>query len=346
MKKFFYRGLALLFFISPGTVFAQTLQFEYDVSQKYPIYTTFEGNISAASEMTGWFYDERSWHYNEGEWTLLEGTTKYTYTGGDKNNWIIDGGKRFYMGPDDNSHYYAYLQNAANDWEMFMMNANDKNVIYATGNEIFDRIDGAPSNSNPYKGIWRSRADNTLVAVFDENGQNGGTGSCKLTFTNQYKNTPLVGKADTGAPAPFVKPRVAGTTATRNRIIETAKKYQGKRYQWGSTGPNTFDCSGFTYVVYKEATGITIPRSSSAVEKQCTRIKKNELKAGDLILFDTNEPRRGSASHVAIYMGNDEIIHSYEGIPRSQKIGVTVTKLEDNTYWEKRMLYGIRILAD
>jgi cell wall-associated NlpC family hydrolase len=313
--------------------------------------------------MTGWFYDDRSWHYVESEWTWVESANKYTYTGGDKNNWISDAGEQFYMGPDDTTRYYACLQNNTKDWEMFMMETRDMNVIYATGNEVFDRIDGAPSNSNPYKGIWRSRADNTLVVVFDETSRNGETGTCKLTFTSHYKNTPLVRKSkppaakpsasdviraispfNTTTPTAFVKPTVAGTDATRNAIIETAKKYQGKRYELGATGMNTFDCSGFTQTVYKQATGITIPRSCAAIQKECNRIKMNELKVGDLVLFDTDG--RGAASHVAIYMGNNEIIHSYSGIPMSKRIGVTITKLQGNAYWGKRALFGVRILAD
>jgi cell wall-associated NlpC family hydrolase len=265
------------------------------------------------------------------------------------------------MGPDDRNHYYAYLQNDAHDWEMFMMETRDKNVIYATGNEIFDRIDGVPSNSNPYKGTWRSRADNTLVAIFDETSRNGETGACKLTFTDQYKNTPLVGKSlpqaaaavgpaviraispsNTSAPTAFVNPTVVGTDATRNKIIEMAKKHVGKRYQWGATGMDTFDCSGFAQTMYKQVTGVTIPRSCSAMQKQCKRIRMDELKVGDLILFDTDG--RGAASHVAIYMGNNEMIHSYSGIPSTKRLGVSISKLEG--YWKSRQMFGIRVLAD
>jgi hypothetical protein len=79
VKKLFYLGVIPVFFIFSGTIFAQTMQFEYDVSQKYPIYTTFDGNISVAAEMTGWFYDERSWHYVESEWTWIENTNRYKY---------------------------------------------------------------------------------------------------------------------------------------------------------------------------------------------------------------------------------------------------------------------------
>jgi cell wall-associated NlpC family hydrolase len=363
MKKIFYMGLTLLFFVFTGNVFAQTIQFEYDVSQKYPIYITFEGNVNVAAEMTGWFYDNRNWHYVESEWTWVESAGKYKYSGPDKNNWIKDGGEDFYMGPDDSARYYAYLQNTAKDWEMFMMNAGDKNVIYATGNEIFDRIDGTPSNSNPYKGTWRSRADNTLVAIFDETSRNGETGTCKLTFTNQYTNPPLAAKApppaaktpdavviraispsNTSAPSALVKPTVVGTDATRNAIIETAKKYLGKRYELGSTGMNTFDCSGFTQTVYKQAANITVPRPCSKIQKECKPIKINELKVGDLVLFDTGG--HGAASHVAIYMGNDEIIHSYDGIPSIKREGVKITKLQGNSYWKRKAMFGVRILAD
>jgi cell wall-associated NlpC family hydrolase len=364
-KSHFCVGLTAVFFVIAGNVFAQTIQFEYDVSQKYPIYVMFEGNADVASEMTGWFYDDRSWHFIENEWTWNEDTRKYKYSGNARDNWITDGGERFYMGPDDSAHYYAYLQNKARDWEMFMMNAKDKNVIYATGNEIFDRIDGAPSNSNPYRGTWRSRADSALVAIFDENGQSGATGVCKLTFTNQYKNAPLVGKAappaakaadavvvrtnspsSTGASVVSANPTAAGTDATRNALIEMAKKYVGKRYKRGSVGMDTFDCSGFTYTVYKQVTGFATPRwTSGSLAKEGKRIKMNEIKVGDLILFDTEGQ---GPSHVAMYMGNNEMIHSYNGKSGTQ--GVTITKMDGSAsykkWWGNNILYGIRVLAN
>ena len=51
-------------------------------------------------------------------------------------------------------------------------------------------------------------------------------------------------------------------TFSGERIVNTGLSKTGCPYVWGSTGPNSFDCSGFTQWVYRQ-NGIYIPRTSS-----------------------------------------------------------------------------------
>ena len=44
--------------------------------------------------------------------------------------------------------------------------------------------------------------------------------------------------------------------------MSLAKKQLGKKYVYGTAGPDTFDCSGLTTYVYKNALGISLPRSA------------------------------------------------------------------------------------
>ena len=76
----------------------------------------------------------------------------------------------------------------------------------------------------------------------------------------------------------------------------------------GAQGPNSFDCSGLTYYVYKNAAGIKLPRQSSAQGKFGTTITKNNLKPGDLVFFSKKDSK--TISHVGIYIGNGEMIHA------------------------------------
>ena len=39
--------------------------------------------------------------------------------------------------------------------------------------------------------------------------------------------------------------------ALADRLKDFASKFLGRRYVWGSTGPKTFDCSGFTSYVFR-----------------------------------------------------------------------------------------------
>lgn len=92
-----------------------------------------------------------------------------------------------------------------------------------------------------------------------------------------------------------------------NKLIEVANKQLGKPYAWGANGPNSFDCSGLTYYVYKNALGVNLPRTSREQSKVGTKVDKKNLKAGDLVFFNTG----GSGiSHVGMYVGNNNFIHS------------------------------------
>lgn len=90
---------------------------------------------------------------------------------------------------------------------------------------------------------------------------------------------------------------------TRERIVSVAKAQIGDRYAAGMSGPNAFDCSGFTRYVYKKVTGRDLPHYSRA---QYTRVKKIPLrlaKPGDLVFF-----LRGGAHHVGIYLGKGRMV--------------------------------------
>ena len=92
----------------------------------------------------------------------------------------------------------------------------------------------------------------------------------------------------------------------RDAVVELAYKQLGKKYLWGAEGPNSFDCSGLTWYVYKNAMGKTIPRTSAAQSQYGQYIPKSQLQPGDLIFSGAN----GKVSHVGIYIGNGKMIHS------------------------------------
>ena len=109
-------------------------------------------------------------------------------------------------------------------------------------------------------------------------------------------------------------------------IPTLAKQKLGKRYVWGATGPNTFDCSGFTMFTCKQE-GINIPRTSIEQSKAGVPVPRYALKPGDLVFFDTSKNKRGYVNHVGIYIGGDKFIHA-----SSAKKKVTITSLESPFY--------------
>ena len=92
-------------------------------------------------------------------------------------------------------------------------------------------------------------------------------------------------------------------------IVAEARKHLGKPYtQTNPTrlGPNAFDCSGLAYYVFKTVTGRDIGNVTWTQEYAGDMISVSQAKPGDLFFWGS----RGSTYHVAIYIGNNQYIHS------------------------------------
>jgi peptidoglycan hydrolase CwlO-like protein len=85
-------------------------------------------------------------------------------------------------------------------------------------------------------------------------------------------------------------------------VVSYAYNFIGAPYVWGATGPSTFDCSGFTSYVYRNAKGIEIGRTTYDQVNAGREVSQSELQPGDLVF--------PSDHHVAIYVGNGNIIHA------------------------------------
>lgn len=121
-------------------------------------------------------------------------------------------------------------------------------------------------------------------------------------------------------------------------VEKTAKKLLGRPYVWGATGPNKFDCSGFTQKVFRKA-GIKIPRNSRAQAKVGQYITFNQLKCGDMVFFATNKKNAKRVTHVGIYLEEGKFIHASSGGKR-----VMISSFEKNPYYKQRFVLGRRII--
>ncbi len=108
--------------------------------------------------------------------------------------------------------------------------------------------------------------------------------------------------------------RGTGNSEKGQAIVDYAKQFLGTPYSWGGTNLNSgVDCSGFVYSVFKNF-GISLERSSASMAyADGVQISKGELAAGDLVFFDTNGTNNGQVSHVGIYIGDGQYIHSSSG---------------------------------
>lgn len=111
-------------------------------------------------------------------------------------------------------------------------------------------------------------------------------------------------------------------------LILKGLEYVGIEYRRGGINPDSgLDCSGFVQVVFRDAVGKLLPRTAREQSKVGDAVGKHELKAGDLVFFNT---MRRAFSHVGIYLGDNRFMHAPR--PGSE------IRVEDmsKSYWVKR----------
>lgn len=114
-----------------------------------------------------------------------------------------------------------------------------------------------------------------------------------------------------------------------SKILETAYTKLGSPYVWGATGPNSFDCSGFTSWVYRQH-GISLSRTAQAQSQGGKAVDRADLQPGDLVFFGSSTSR---ITHVGIYVGNGQMVHS----PQTGDV-VKVSSLNRNYVCARRYL--------
>ncbi len=138
----------------------------------------------------------------------------------------------------------------------------------------------------------------------------------------------------------------------KKHLVDFAYNFNGQPYLWGGNSLKGVDCSGFSGAVYYSM-GTFLPRDASQQIKQgdevpytveeveidgmsYPKMAADELEIGDLLFFGNKE--RGSVTHVAIWIGNDEFIHS------SGRVHVTSVDPSSDKYEEylMEMLVGVR----
>ena len=125
-----------------------------------------------------------------------------------------------------------------------------------------------------------------------------------------------------------------------DNMLEEAFSHLGARYRRGQSGPNAFDCSGFTSYVFKNL-GIDLNRSSRSQYTQGDPVDKDELRTGDLVFF-TGSNSRGPIGHVGIVVDVDHVDGSFNFIHASIK-GVKVSNSKER-YYSRRYVGARRVM--
>jgi len=119
----------------------------------------------------------------------------------------------------------------------------------------------------------------------------------------------------------------AGSTSTQaGQAVAFVYAQLGKPYLWGATGPSSFDCSGLVQAAWATA-GVSIPRTTYEQWSALPHIPVSDMQPGDLLLYS-------GESHVAMYVGNGEIVDAPE-------TGRDVELIPESTAWYADNLDGI-----
>lgn len=125
------------------------------------------------------------------------------------------------------------------------------------------------------------------------------------------------------------------SAANGNALVQIALAQIGKRYVWGATGPDTFDCSGLTVYVARKALGITLPRVAADQARAGVHVDEVDLQPGDLLFYEnTYQP---GITHVGVYIGNRRWVNA-----ANETTGVIVSGM-DEEYWKTRYVGARRI---
>ena len=122
---------------------------------------------------------------------------------------------------------------------------------------------------------------------------------------------------------------------TNYTLYQFIENWWATRYQYGGITREGIDCSAYTSSLMHNVYGLDISRDASSQYDECKKIKKKNLREGDLVFFKTG---RG-VSHVGVYLRNGYFTHA------SVSSGVTISNL-DESYYSKRYIGGGRINTD
>ena len=160
---------------------------------------------------------------------------------------------------------------------------------------------------------------------------------CEILMDHNTSHISLVSKPYTRNKSLLPENNSSTEDTKAEKIITLATSKMGDSYEPAKAGPDHFDCSGFVYYVFTQ-NGIKIPRTSLTQSQSGEKIKREDLKRGDMVFFDTHE--RKHVNHSGIYLGEGKFIHSSSG----KAYGVTVSDI-DKGFYKDKFRWGVRKVA-
>ena len=124
----------------------------------------------------------------------------------------------------------------------------------------------------------------------------------------------------------------------KSAVLAWGSKYIGVKYVWGGMSPYGFDCSGLMKYIFNKA-GKTVGRTTVDQLEEGVVIAKEDLQCGDLVFFSNTGDNGGFCSHVGMYIGNGQLLHSGTK-------GVCIVNLESPYFVQHYLCARRMILSD
>jgi cell wall-associated NlpC family hydrolase len=102
------------------------------------------------------------------------------------------------------------------------------------------------------------------------------------------------------------------TRTLGEKAVDEARTHDGKPYEYGATGPDSFDCSGFVQYVFAQV-GRELPRTSRDQYAASEKVAREDVRLGDLIAIHNS---KGTVTHVGIYAGDHRMWVASSGAER------------------------------
>ena len=150
----------------------------------------------------------------------------------------------------------------------------------------------------------------------------------------------------TGGIAVKPQPRTAPAAPRElvDELLDYARTFIGVPYRLGASGPDLFDCSGFTSYVYREF-GYNLPHNSVLQFRDSQPVDSfSDLRKGDLVFFGARNNIR-SIGHVGIVVDVDLDRGMFRFIHASTSNGVEIQR-STSPYFMMRYMGAGRVLKD
>ena len=128
-------------------------------------------------------------------------------------------------------------------------------------------------------------------------------------------------------------PTVSNSVCIDQTLQQQYQEWKQVPYQWGGQSKAGLDCSALVQFTFAEYFNLELPRTTEEQSIEGRKVKRENLRAGDLVFFKTDWRTR----HVGVMLNEGEFLHV------SESQGVTITPLALD-WWSERYWMARRIL--